>query len=76
VLDDSLIQRNFHLGRQSIPRAAEGWEWRQDSQRLLCRCFCDKLKNFFNVSQRKRNHATEACVRKGWMKALYSWERD
>jgi len=42
-----VIQRDFLRGGGARPRAAVRRWWRQDSQELLCRRFCDKLPIFF-----------------------------
>jgi len=48
-----MVQRDFQRG-VSDSRATAGQEWRRDSQRLLCRRFCDTLLIIFSVYHRGR----------------------
>jgi len=73
VFSQGYIEPKINVVGKIVCREAKGTfvegKCRRDSQRLLHRCFCDKLSNFyFYFLQRKMNHPERH------MKALYIWE--
>jgi len=59
----------FRAGRWAILVATAGEEWRWDSQRLLCRHFCDTLLILFSVYHRRRGTILRRRMKEqvGWM---------
>jgi len=63
-------------GERVIPRAAVGYKWSQDSQRLLYRRFYDELTNLLSLYHRWEEPPWRGMWKNGWCKLCTFGRKD